>query len=191
MSRADSLLTAIKRDALHHLHGSFFEFPVAVTPIRLARMLLSPEFHLVLDYRIYSWLHQHGMQRLAQLLYLYVKSKHRCDIAPQARIGPGLRVVHCQDIVIGPDAILGEDVVIFNGVSLGKRKGRDGIEGMPSVGARVLLGSGAKLLGRIFVGDGALVGANAVVLESIPAHATVVGNPARLVEGDQDRTQLP
>jgi len=144
-------------------------------------MLLSPEFQLVLRYRIYNRLHYKGLKKLAFLLYLRAKHIHGCDIAADAQIGPGLRLGHCQDIVIGSAARVGSDVVVFNGVTMGNRSVFDTVFRMPTVGNRVLIGTGAKLVGDVVIGDDARIGANAVVLSSVPPGATAVGNPARII----------
>jgi serine O-acetyltransferase len=171
----------VKRDARHFLDGPFYTVPVSTTPVRVLILLLSPEFRLVLRYRIYNRLYYKGMKKLAFLLYLRAKRIHGCDIAADARIGPGLRLGHCQDIVIGSAARLGNDVVVFNGVTMGNRSVFDKEFRMPTVGNRVLVGTGAKLVGDVVIGDDARIGANAVVLQSVPAGATAVGNPARII----------
>ena len=169
------------RDARHHLCDSFYANPVPMTPQRLARLLVTPEFKILIAVRIYCWLYRHGHRLAAYLLYQRTRSRFACDISYEAEIGPGIRIVHAVDVVIGGGARLGADVVVFNGVTLGNRLSADDPLGMPLVGDRVLLGAGAKLLGSIEVGDGARIGANAVVLASVPAGATAVGNPARIV----------
>jgi len=98
------------------------------------------------------------------------------------RIGPGLVVRHPQGIVIGSGSIVGSDCTILHRVTVGERYG-DGIDPRhryPTVGARVVIGAGAALLGGIDVGDDAVIGANAVVLQDVPAGALAVGVPARL-----------
>ncbi len=175
------LRALVRRDALHFMNGSFYQAPLAMTPVRVLRMLLSPEFQVVLRYRVYHHLYRRWLQAPATLLYTRARGIHHCDIHFQTEIGPGLRVAHCSDIVIGPEARLGTDVVVFNGVTLGKRHRRDGTDGMPQVGDRVLLGTGAKLLGPITIGEGARIGANAVVLCDVPTGASAAGIPARVI----------
>ncbi len=136
---------------------------------------------MVLSYRIYSRLHQSGWRRLGFFLYQRAKKKWGCDLHPEATIGEGLRIAHCSDIVVGPGSVLKSDVELFNGVTLGNRLRRDGQLGMPTVRERVMVGAGAKILGEIEIGAGARIGANAVVLESVPPERTAVGIPARIV----------
>ena len=171
------LRATIRRDALRQLDHQAAK-PLTIK--RLLKLALAPEFRLVLAYRLYSWLHGHGVLWLSYILYVRARSQTGCDLAPEARIGPGLRIGHRSDVIIGSQAVLGIDVYVFNGVTIGKsRPTTDG--GMATVGDRVLLGSGAKILGGITIGSDAIVGANAVVLHDVPAGATVVGSPARTV----------
>jgi serine O-acetyltransferase len=167
-------------DARHQLNGPFHVNPQRWTPIRALRIALAPEFRLIAWYRLYSSLHEAGHRKLAHLLYLRTKSKFGCDIACEAKIGRGIRIAHPSDIVIGPSVQIGDEVVIFNGVTLGNRLGKRG-EGMPTIGNRVLIGTGAKVLGPIGIADGARIGANAVVLDDVPRDRTAVGNPARVL----------
>ncbi len=105
------------------------------------------------------------------------------DIHPGARIGPGLFIDHGMGTVIGATAEIGRDVTLLHQVTLGARGGaRQGSCGKrhPTVGDRVVVGAGAKLLGPIRIGSDARIGANAVVLEDVPAGATAVGVPARI-----------
>jgi len=177
-----SFKETIKRDIRHFMHGPFYSIPVTTSPVRtLIILYFSPEFRLVLRYRIYNWVHNRGMQKLAFLMFLRAKRIHGCDIAPDATIGPGLRLGHCQDIVIGAAAKLGTDCVVFNGVTMGNRELFQSENHMPQLGDRVLVGTGAKLVGGVVIGDDARIGANAVVLKDVPAGATAVGNPARII----------
>jgi serine O-acetyltransferase len=100
------------------------------------------------------------------------------DIPLNAKIGGGLLLPHPTGIVIHPEAVIGANCLIFQGVTLGTGP----FPGLPRVGAGVDIGAGAKLLGGITIGDGAKIGANAVVLCDVPAGATAVGVPARNLE---------
>lgn len=101
------------------------------------------------------------------------------DIPINCRIGGGLLLPHPNGIVIHPDCEIGPNCLIFQQVTLGTRRG-----GVPRIGGHVDIGAGAKLLGPITIGDHALIGANAVVLDDVPAGATAVGNPARILRHD-------
>lgn len=109
--------------------------------------------------------------RLSQLLF-------SVDIHYTARVGPGLVLRHCMNVVVGRHARIGRNVLIFHGVTLGVRFGPG--DGMPSVGDHVVLGAGCCLLGPIHVGDEAVVGANTVVTRDVPARSLCTGSPARI-----------
>jgi serine O-acetyltransferase len=166
----------LKRDAMRCV--DFFG-NTPLTGRKVGLLLLTPEFRLIVAFRLYSWLHKRGRIWLAYAVYGMTKSRTACDLAPGARIGPGLRIEHRSDIVIGP-AVLGTDVSVFNGVTVGKRRPPLELE-MPNIADRVMIGAGAKVLGAVRIGSDATIGANAVVLHDVPEGATVAGIPAREV----------
>lgn len=173
-----SMFSTIRADLEHHLFGTFYAHPFKVTALIVLKAMLTPEFRVVLGYRLNNWLWYKGFKIIAFLRYQRHKRKYNCDISPMAIIGKGLRVVHASDIVIGPSAKIGVDCVFFNGITLGNRKRADSIgDGMPELGKEVLVGTGAKLLGPIKIGDKVRIGANAVVLSSFD-HGTIAGAPA-------------
>ncbi len=112
------------------------------------------------------------------------------EIHPAARIGPGLFIDHGLGVVVGETAEVGRDVTLYQGVTLGGT-GFAGGKRHPTVGDEVVVGSGAKLLGPIEVGDRAKVGANSVVISDVPADATVVGNPGHPVRVNGRRPEGP
>ncbi len=112
------------------------------------------------------------------------------EIHPGARIGEAFFVDHGSGVVIGETAEIGDRVTVYQGVTLGGTGFESG-KRHPTVGDEVTLGAGAKLLGPVTVGDGAKVGANTVVLEDVPAGATVVGNPGHPVKVDGKRVEAP
>jgi serine O-acetyltransferase len=177
VSAGPGLRETIRRDALRFLDPHCRK---RLTVRRLALLGISPEFRLVVQFRVYSWLGDRGMRSLAYFLYAGARSRTACDLALGARIGPGMRIEHRTDVVVGPYAVIGEDVYLFNGVTIGKRRPLED-DAMATIGDRVMLGSGAKILGGVHVGSDAVVGANAVVVADVPAGATVAGNPARVV----------
>jgi serine O-acetyltransferase len=99
------------------------------------------------------------------------------ELPCETAVGKRFRIDHCGDIVISGDAIIGDDVVIRNGVTIGLR--HVGHRGSPTIGNRVDIGAGAKILGPISVGDDVFIGANAVVLRDVPANSIAIGVPAR------------
>ncbi len=101
------------------------------------------------------------------------------EIHPGAQLGRRLVIDHGFGVVIGETAIVGDDCIIFHGVTLGGVK-FDPVKRHPTVGNKVMIGTGAKVLGPITIGDGALIGANAVVMKDVPAGATMVGPIAQL-----------
>ncbi len=105
------------------------------------------------------------------------------DIHPAARIGNRVFIDHGMGVVIGETAEIGDSCIIFHGVTLGSANLTRG-KRHPQVGANVIIGAGAKILGNITIGDNVKIGANSVVLEDIAAGATVVGIPARLVNDE-------
>ena len=104
------------------------------------------------------------------------------DIHPAAELGPGVFIDHGTGVVIGETTVVGEDVTIYQGVTLGGTSLRPG-KRHPTVGDRVVVGAGAKVLGAITVGDDARIGANAVVVRDVPAGTVVVGVPGQIVAG--------
>lgn len=100
------------------------------------------------------------------------------EIHPGAVLGPGLFIDHATGVVIGETAEVGEDVTIYHGVTLGG-SGRDTGKRHPTIGDRVIIGAGAKVLGAIKIGDDSRIGANAVVVKEVPSSAVVIGCPDR------------
>jgi serine O-acetyltransferase len=107
------------------------------------------------------------------------------DIALRARIGPGLKLFHPSGVVIGPGCVIGARCTIMQGVTLGR-----GAEGSPELGDDVFVGPGAKVFGGLTVGDRSVIGANAVVLDSIPADSFAAGMPAKVIKRVDDPHQL-
>ena len=101
------------------------------------------------------------------------------DLPCETRVGRRLKFEHFGGIIVSGDTVIGDDVIIRNGVTIGLK--RTGSPGAPVIGNRVDIGTGAKILGRIHIGNDAVIGANAVVLQDVPAHALAVGIPARIL----------
>ena len=137
-------------------------------------------FHAIQIHRLAHWLWQRGRRNLA--LYLQCRSSEslQVDIHPAARLGRGLFFDHATGIVIGETAVVGDDVSILQGVTLGGTGLQTGAR-HPRIGRGVLIGAGAKVLGGIDVGPGARIGAGSMVLQPVPAHVTAAGNPARII----------
>src|SRR3954464_12957987 len=137
------LRATVHRDALRFLDPHARK---SLTLRRAGLLLFSPEFRVVLSYRIYSHLARRGLRSLAVFLYIRARRRRGCDLALGSRIGPGLRIEHPFDVVIGPEAVLGSDVYVWNGVTIGKRRPLED-SAMAVIGDRVILGAGAKILG--------------------------------------------
>ena len=116
---------------------------------------------------------------IARLISEFSRFLTGIEIHPGARLGRRLVIDHGMGVVIGETAVVGDDCIIFHGVTLGGIK-FDPIKRHPTVGSRVLIGTGAKVLGPIHISDGARIGANAVVLKDVPAGALAYGNPAEI-----------
>ncbi len=131
-------------------------------------------------YRIANRMWSEGRVTLAHLLQSRVSELFQIDIHPAARIGKGIFFDHGTGIVIGETAVVGDDVSMLHGVTLGGTGAQRG-DRHPKIGHGVLLGAGAKVLGNITVGDHAKIASGSVVLKPVPAHCTAAGVPARLV----------
>lgn len=145
-------------------------------------LLFHTGYKAVRVYRKSHYLWTHGHPFLAQLLATHSKRKTGIDIHPGATIGKNLVIDHGVNVVIGEETVIGDDVTIYQGVTLGARCAvKDGVRRHPTIGDRVLIGAGAKVIGNIHIGQNSKIGANAVVLQDILAGQTVVGIPARVV----------
>ena len=130
--------------------------------------------------RVAHWLWAEGRETLALYLQSRMSELFQVDIHPATRIGRGVFVDHGTGIVIGETAVIGDDVSMLHGVTLGGTGAARG-DRHPKIGKGVLLGAGAKVLGNIMIGDYAKVASGSVVLKPVPAHCTAAGVPARIV----------
>ena len=135
------------------------------------------EFQIVFYYRIYSYIYINFSKPIGFLLYQSCKRNFSVDIAQTSSIDVGLVIVHLGAIVIGKDAIIGKNVKIQSGVTIGMKSSQSK---MPIIGDNCYLGTGCKILGGVIVGDNVTVGANAVVLSDIPSNSIAVGMPAKV-----------
>ena len=146
-------------------------------------LLLYPGVRAVRSHRKAHWCYEHGLKFLARLISQ--RSRHRTgiEIHPGAKIGKRLVIDHGMGIVIGETAEIGDDCLIYHGVTLGGT-GKDVGKRHHTIGNNVLIGTGAKVLGPFKVGDNSRIAANSVVLSEIPPNSTAVGVPARVVKVD-------
>ena len=148
--------------------------------------LLYPGLHAVWGHRITHWLWTRGWRLPARWLSQMVRGMTGIEIHPGATLGPGLFIDHGMGVVIGETAEIGAEVTLYHGVTLGGTSLNKG-KRHPTIGDRVVVGAGAKILGAITVGADSRIGANAVVVKPVPANSVVVGVPGQVVV----RTQRP
>ena len=161
--------------------------PAARTVLEV--ILLYPGFHILVYHRVAHWLFEHKHFFLARWVSQRGRHKTGIEIHPGAKIGKCLFIDHGMGIVIGETAEVGDDCLIYHGVTLGGT-GKDQGKRHPTIGNNVLLSTGSKVLGPFKVGDGARIAANAVVLKEIPENATAVGVPARVVRIAGEKTNF-
>lgn len=153
-------------------------------------LLCYPGLHAVLWHKLSHALWRRGLRLPARLFAHLGRFLTGIEIHPAALIGRRLIIDHGMGVVIGETAQIGDDVYLYHQVTLGGTSSQRG-KRHPTVGNGVIIGAGAKVLGDILVGDRARVGANAVVVQPVPAGVTVVGIPARPVERDPSRRPAP
>jgi serine O-acetyltransferase len=149
-----------------------------------------PGVHALLAHRLAHALLRARVPLLPRIIAYVARTVTGVEIHPSARIGAGLFIDHGMGVVIGETAEIGDDVTMYQGVTLGGTGFARG-KRHPTVQDNVTIGSGAKLLGPITIGHGSKVGANAVVIHDVPPHATVVGNPGHVVRVDGRRPEGP
>ena len=143
-------------------------------------LLLYPGIKAVRSHRLAHWCYRHDLKFLARFISQRSRRRTGIEIHPGAIIGRRLVIDHGMGIVIGETAEIGDDCLIYHGVTLGGT-GKDVGKRHPTIGNNVLIGTGAKVLGPIKVGDNSRIAANSVVLKEIPEDSTAVGIPARVV----------
>ena len=147
---------------------------------KLEILLLYPGVHAIFYHRIAHWLYCRHLKFLARAVSQWSRFWTGIEIHPGAKIGKRLVIDHGMGIVIGETAEVGDDCLIYHGVTLGGT-GKDQGKRHPTIGNNVLISCGAKVLGPFKVGDNARIAANAVVLSEVPEDATAVGIPAQVV----------
>lgn len=140
--------------------------------------LLYPTIHALIAYRISHYLYINKLFFLARLISQISRFFTGIEIHPGAKIGRGLVIDHGMGVVIGETAEIGDNVLLYHGVTLGGT-GKDKGKRHPTVGNNVVIGAGAKVLGPIYIGSNSKIGANSVVLNNVPEGATAVGIPAK------------
>jgi serine O-acetyltransferase len=151
------------------------------TKSRLEILFLYPGVKAVVSYKISHKLHGWGVPFIPRAICEFTRFLTGIEIHPAAKIGKNLIIDHGMGVVIGETAEIGDNCLIYHGVTLG---GVDlnPVKRHPTLGNNVVIGAGAKILGNITIGDNARVGANSVVIKSVPAHSTATGIPAKVIE---------
>ncbi|MEQ1885734.1 MAG: serine O-acetyltransferase [Bryobacteraceae bacterium] len=152
--------------------------PAARSVLEIA--LCYPGFHAILLHRAAHNLYRKGWYTVARLLNQFSRAVTGIDIHPGARIGRRFFIDHGMGVVIGETTEIGDDVLVYQGVTLGGT-GKDTGKRHPTLGNGVVVGTGAAILGNIKIGDNVKIGAGSVVVHPIPDHSTVVGVPGRVV----------
>lgn len=152
-------------------------------------VLLYPCFKALIYYKISNFFYRKKHYIIARYISEKAKRKTGIEIHPGATIGKGLFIDHGIGVVIGETAVIGDNVTMFHGVTLGGVGSSKG-KRHPTIGNNVFIGTGAKILGNITVGDNAKIGANSVVLKNIEENVTVVGIPGKVVKKDGKRVWM-
>jgi len=143
-------------------------------------LLCYPGLHAVWGHRLAHWLWRRRLRTVARWVSQLTRGLTGIEIHPGASIGPGFFIDHGMGVVIGETAEVGAEVTMYHGVTLGGTSLSKG-KRHPTIGDRVVIGAGAKVLGAIQIGDDSRIGANAVVVKSVPANSVVVGVPGQVV----------
>ena len=167
-------IASLRRD----IHSALERDPAARSALEI--FLLYPGLHALWIHRISHWLWRRNLKLPARWLSQMARGLTGIEIHPGATIGPGLFIDHGMGVVIGETAVVGSDVTLYHGVTLGGTSLNKG-KRHPTIGDRVTIGAGAKVLGNITVGSDSRVGANAVVVRSAPENSVVVGVPGQVV----------
>jgi serine O-acetyltransferase len=170
----------------------FREDPAAKSVLEI--FLCYPGFHAVLAHRLAHRLYSWRVPILPRFISQVSRFFTQIEIHPGATIGRRFFIDHGSGVVIGETTIIGDDVLLYQGVTLGGTGGERG-KRHPTLGNRVVIGTGAKVLGNILIGDNVKVGAGSVVVHNVPDNSTVVGVPGRVVrvrpEGHLEHGRLP
>ena len=183
-------VTRVVKEVTRDVHAARDRDPAARGVSQAEILTMWPGVQALLAHRLAHALHRVGVPIVPRTVATVVRAATGVEIHPAASIGPGLFIDHGSGVVIGETAEIGEDVTLYQGVTLGGTGFATG-KRHPTVEDNVTIGSGAKLLGPITIGHGAKIGANSVVIHDVPANATVVGNPGHPVRVEGRRPEGP
>jgi serine O-acetyltransferase len=182
------MLTAIRQD----IRAAKQRDPAVPTTLQV--IFAYPGVHAIWGHRVNHWLWNHGARLAARAFAELTRILTGVEIHPGAVLGTGLFIDHATGVVIGETAEVGDDVTIYQGVTLGGTSSDPG-KRHPTIGDRVIIGAGAKILGPIKIGDDSRIGANAVVVKEVPSSAVVVGVPGQVISrtrsGSEDESMMP
>ncbi len=152
-------------------------------------LLLYQGLHALVAYRVANFLYRIKFLFLARFISQVARWATGIEIHPGAKIGKSLFIDHGMGVVIGETAVIGDNVLLYQGVTLGGT-GLEKGKRHPTIGNNVVIGGGAKILGNITVGDNSYIGANAVVIKDVPANSTVVGVPGRITKQEGKKIDI-
>lgn len=182
------MLSAIRRDVRSVKERD----PAARSMLEI--VLVYPGLHAVWGHRVTHWLWQRNAKFPARVLAEMIRILTGVEIHPGAVLGAGVFIDHATGVVIGETTEIGDNVTIYQGVTLGGTSLEPG-KRHPTIGDNVTIGAGAKVLGAITIGDNSQIGANSVVIRPVPANSVVVGVPGQIVGSDHptraDQFKLP
>jgi serine O-acetyltransferase len=182
------MLTAIRQD----IRAAKERDPAVPTTLQV--IFAYPGVHAIWGHRISHWLWNRGARVAARAFAELTRILTGVEIHPGAVLGAGLFIDHATGVVIGETAEVGDNVTIYHGVTLGGT-GTDTGKRHPTIGDRVIVGAGAKILGPIKIGDDSRIGANAVVVKEVPSSSVVVGVPGQIISratpGTGDDSMMP
>jgi serine O-acetyltransferase len=177
-AKRHGLFLTLRRDILSVIERD----PAARSALEV--VLLYPGLHALWGHRISHWMWTHGFKLPGRWVSQVARNFTGIEIHPGATIGPGFFIDHGMGVVIGETAEIGEDVTLYHGVTLGGTSLNKG-KRHPTLGDRVVVGAGAKVLGAITIGEDTRIGANAVVVKSMPSNSVVIGVPGQVVRRSQ------
>ncbi|GGY87991.1 serine O-acetyltransferase [Pseudoduganella plicata] len=148
-----------------------------------------PGLHAIVAHRLAHWCWLHGLKWLGRYVSYLARIVTGIEIHPGAVVGRRVFIDHGFGVVVGETAVIGNDCTIYQGVTLGGTSLAAGHKRHPTLERGVIVGAGAKVLGAFTVGEYAKIGSNAVLLKPVPAGATAVGNPARIVSREQQAAE--
>jgi serine O-acetyltransferase len=152
-------------------------------------LLLYQGLHALVSYRIAHFFYAARLFFLARLISQIARLVTGIEIHPGAKIGRNLFIDHGMGVVVGETTVIGDDVLLYQGVTLGGT-GLEKGKRHPTIGNNVVIGTGAKVLGNITIGDNSYIGANAVVIKDVPPNSTVVGVPGRITKQDGKKIEV-